>query len=73
MRQMTDDTLDRQVLSENRICDCAPAASNSAGTAGFRRPAANPNKLLQFWRLSPRLELRRGHGRLMIDGKSYWK
>jgi hypothetical protein len=49
-----------------------PVPANS-GTALVRWPMKNPSGPLQFWRLSRRLELQRGHGRLLIHGNGYWK
>ena len=73
MQQRTDHAIGGQVVSASPICDCALRAAKYVRTAGVRWPATNPSELLQFWRLFRRLELRRGHGRLRIDGKSYWK
>jgi hypothetical protein len=42
-------------------------------TALIRWPMKTPSGPLQFWRLTRRLELKRGHGRLLIDGNTYWK
>ena len=41
--------------------------------APVRWPMNNPNGPLQFWRLFRKLELQRGHGRLLIHGTGYWK
>ncbi len=49
-----------------------PVAAYSS-TALVRWPMKNPSGPLQFWRLSRRLELQRGHGRLLIHGNGYWK
>lgn len=49
------------------------AAVANTRTKGVQWPVKRATELLQFWRLSRGLELRRGHGRLLIDGISYWK
>lgn len=78
MQQPTHHNTDGEAASESRICDRAlPVATYTrtvgARAAGVRWPVRNPSELLQFWRLTRRLELRRSHGRLLIDGMSYWK
>lgn len=60
-------------IPESPECHCAQPVATYTRTAGVSWPAKNPSELLQFWRLYRRLELRRGHGRLLIDGISYWK
>jgi hypothetical protein len=51
----------------------APIAAASIGTSVVRWPMKNPGGPLQFWRLTRKLELQRGHGRLLIHGNGYWK
>lgn len=73
MQQPTHHTVNAQIGSENRMCDCVPRVATRTRPAGVGWPAKNPSELLQFWRLNRRLELQRGHGRLLIHGTSYWK
>ncbi len=55
------------------LCDGLRPTAAYSRTAMVRWPMKNPSGPLQFWRLSRRLELQRTHGRLLIDGNSYWK
>lgn len=73
MQQPTDHRIGGQIVTERPARGRARPPVTYTRTAGIRWPAEKPSELLQFWRLYRRLELRRSHGRLLIDGTSYWK
>lgn len=61
------------VTSESPTCNCTGPVVAHPGISLLRWPMKNASGPLQFWRLSRRLELKRGHGRLLIHGNGYWK
>ena len=58
---------------ESAVCECQGPLAASPGTTVLRWPMTNSSGPLNFWRLFRRRGLGRTHGRLMMDGNSYWK
>ena len=77
MQQSTNHGSDSPVVSETavskRLSPIAACPGAALGASVVRWPMKNPSGPLQFWRLTRKLELQRGHGRLLIHGNGYWK
>jgi hypothetical protein len=62
-----------QIIPEGVACTCQSGLATAPRTAVTRWPMTNSTGPLHFWRLFRRRGLGRTHGRLMVDGNSYWK
>ena len=62
-----------QTISVGVVCTCRSGITAATRTAVTRWPMTNSIGPLQFWRLFRRRGLGRTHGRLLVDGNSYWK